>query len=294
MKKTISDYERDIKIEYAALHKLPDFHPEYDKTKARLSRQLTAWVNLLNISIQVASNEQLPYSSAELGLPCSQMQTKKESSSNQVGDYIAYLEDYNQFAGIVIERKTLNDFYSSLMHSDHRARLMREIGRYKTDDRFNRFILIAECTYEEFLGYVPAIFVCQWETIPGAGASNLIKYLKKYYKINGISPKQIYKTDSSIIISCDKKIEIKLQQNSTAPLSIDGVQQDILYIETKYGKRNLYQKKGATEVSKVATINSLENNIQVSFVGGRERAVQKLPGLIRQWCRRNYITILNI
>lgn len=276
------------------LQKLTDYHPDYDKTKAQLSRKLTVWVNMLNFSVQVASNEQLPWKTEEIGYTCTPMITKKESLIAQTGDYIAFIKDYNQYAGICIERKTLQDLYSTLMDGEQRSRLYREIVRFEKDIRFNKFMLIAECTYEEFLTYVPAIYVCQWEAIPGPGTKNLIEYFKKYYKIDNITSKQIFKTDNNVFISCEKNIVIELLKNGTASLKIDGVMVDTLYIENKYGRNNLYQKKGATEVSMIESMNSLENKIQVSFVGSRERAVQKYPGLVRQWCRANYAKILNI
>lgn len=292
-KKALYDYATDIFILHKRINRFPDYHPDYDRTNKQLSRQLTAWSNLLNISVEVAQNEQLAWRTEEIGYTCHPMITKKESLINQTGDYIAFLEDYDQYAGICTERKTLQDLYSSLMDGEQRSRLMREIARYEADTRFNKFILIAECDYEDFIAYVPAIYVCQWEAIPGSGTKKLIEYFKKYYKIDNITSKQVYKTDDKIYISCEKNIVIKLLKTGTASLMIDGVMVDTLYIENKHGKNNLYQKKGASEASKIETMNSLENKIQVSFAGSRERAVQKYPGLVRQWCRANYDKILN-
>jgi len=292
--KSLQDYEKSIKKAHNELHQLIPEHPDYRKAKRKLSGQLTAWMNMLDISVHVAENEKLPYSSAELSLDCIQMSLKKTSFIDQVGDYQAFLKNYNKFAGLLIERKTLGDFYGTLMNGDKRDRFYREIGRYRTDKRFNRFILLAECTYEEFLGYVPAIYVCQWEGIPGTSTKHLIEYLYKYYKVEKISPKQIYKTDSNIFVSCDENIVLHLNENNTVDLKFNGFWVDTLYIENKYGRRNLYQKKGASEASKIETINSLENKIQISFAGSRELAVQKLPGLFRQWCRENYESVLNL
>lgn len=293
-KKALDDYETDIFILHKKICKITDYHPDYDKLNAQLSRQLTAWVNLLNFSVQVASNEQLPWKTEEIGYTCGPMITKKESMVAQTGDYVAFMEDYNQYVGLCIERKTLQDQYSTLMDTEQRSRLYREIARYEADTRFNKFMLIAECSYEDFLTYVPTIYAFTWEAIPGPGTKKLIEYLKKYYKIDNITSKQIFKTDNKIFISCEKNIVVELMKTGTATLMIDGIMEDTLYIETKNGHKNLYQKKGASEASKIETINSLENKIQVSFAGSRERAVQKYPGLIRQWCRVNYDKILNI
>lgn len=292
-KNSLDSYAASVLQAHVELQRLQPEHKEYEKTQARLSRQLTTWANLLNISVQVANNEQTPWTSDEIGYPCIPMSLKKDSMVRQTGDYVAYLEDYNQFVGLCIERKTLEDLYGTLMNRKRRDRLYREINRYETDPRFNKFMLIAECSYEAFLGYVPAVYICQWDAIPGTGAKKLIEYLRTYYKIEHLTPKHIYKTDDKIFISCEKHIVIELNKDGTASLKFDNILIDTLYIENKYGKRNLYQKKGASEESKIQTINSLENKIQISFVGSRERAVQKLPGLFRQWCRKYYIDILN-
>ena len=284
----------DILLLHKKINRITDYHPDYDKINDQLSRQLTAWANILNISVQVAKNEQLPWKTEEIGYTCGPMITKKESLVAQTGDYVAFLEDYNQYAGICTERKTLQDLYGSLMDKEQKSRLYREIARYAADTRFNKFILIAECDYEDFLTYVPTIYAFTWEAIPGPGTKKLIEYLRKYYKIYNITSKQIFKTDNKIFISCEKNIVIELLKTGTATIMIDGFMIDTLYIETKNGHKKLYQKKGASEASKIETINSLENKIQVSFTGSRERAVQKYPGLIRQWCRANHYEILNI
>jgi len=121
MKKTIDDYAATILQYHVELQKLPPQHPDYEKIEDQLSRQLTAWSKKLNITVQVANNEQTPWQSEEIGYPCIPMSTKQASGTPQTGDYIAYLDDYDMFAGVLVERKG-----------------------------------IAECSYGEYLSFKPA------------------------------------------------------------------------------------------------------------------------------------------
>lgn len=298
--KSIDDYAATILQISVELSQLPTYHPDYDKKNDQLSRQLSAWAGKLSITIQVAHNEKLPYKSSELGGSYIPMSLKKDSMVRQVGDYVAYLDDYDMYAGICIERKTLEDLYGTLMNREQRSRLYREIARAESDPRFNRFILLAECTYEEFLQYVPEIFVFTQDSAPTTISKNLIKYFKRFYKIDFLSHqiKRVSGGSGWKILSDDHQINIIVPTDGVstgAKVYIDKVLR-----ETLISKRNEYQKiqyfvrRGATEVSKIETINSLENKIQVSFAGSRERAVEKLPGLIRKWCVQNYKKILNI
>lgn len=126
---------------------------------------MTAWAKKLNITVQVASNEQTPYSADELGYPCIPMSLKKDSMMRQVGDYIAYLDDNDQFAGVLVERKGVTrkngrmvgcDLYSSFSKTDNCRRFEAEFKRYQKDPRFNLFVLISECSYGEYLSFKPA------------------------------------------------------------------------------------------------------------------------------------------
>ena len=164
MTKSIDDYSASIIQHHVELQRLPPQHPDYEKTEDQLSRQLAAWAKKLNITVQVASNEQTPYSADELGYPCIPMSLKKDSMMRQVGDYVAYLDDYDQFAGVLVERKGTTrengrmvgcDLYSSFSKKDNRRRFEAEFKRYQNDPRFNLFVLIAECSYGEYLSFKP-------------------------------------------------------------------------------------------------------------------------------------------
>ena len=162
--KTIDDYAATILQLHVELQRLPPQHPDYEKIEDKLSRQLTAWSKKLNISVQVANNEQIPWQSEEIGYPCIPMATKKASGAPQTGDYIAYLDDYDMFVGVLVERKGTTrengrmigcDLYSSFAKKDNRRRFEAEFKRYQKDPRFNLFVLIAECSYLEYLSFKP-------------------------------------------------------------------------------------------------------------------------------------------
>ena len=198
--------------------------------------------------------------------------------------------------GLVVERKTLDDLYGTLMNKEQRSRLYREIARYEGDKRFNRFMLIAECTYEDFLQYVPEIFVFTMNSAPDTLIQNIIQYLHRYYKIKVLPQHITLKNDGGLIYirSDDNQIDI-VEMEDGAQVFINGVLRETLIQKpSKYGKIQYFIRRGASEASKIETINSLENRIQVSFVGNRGRAVEKYGGLVRQWCRINYKEVLNI
>jgi len=296
MTKSIDDYEADIKKFHSKLQGLPPQHPDYETIEDKLSRQRTAWAKKLDITVQVAKNEKTPWQSDELGYPCIPMSLKKDSMMRQTGDYVAYLGDYDMFGGLCIERKTLQDLYGTLMNRDQRSRLYREIARYEADPRFNRFHLIAECTYEEFLKYVPEVFVYTQDSAPDTLKRNIKQYLKRFYKID-VSTEQINPDCGGleIFVKSDKNVIYITGIPGGAEVFIDGILRETLTMKrNQYGKTQYFVRRGASETSKIETINSLENRIQVSFVGSRARAVEKYGGLVRQWCRVHYKEILTL
>ena len=296
VKKTLSDYAASILQAHVDLYRLTDCHPDFEKTQTRLSRQLTSWSNLLNITVSVANNETTPWSASELELPCIPMASKKESMMPQTGDYVAYLDDYDMFSGLCIERKTKEDLYSSLMNREKRDRLYREIARYELDPRFNRFMLIAECTYDEFLEYVPEIFVFSAGSAEETLKRNIERYLKRFHKIDVRPCKLSYMELGFDITYPGHRIIFSYHPGGMSVLKDGVLVETLMERMSEYGKIQYVVRRGATEASKIQTMNSLENRIQVSFVGSRKRAVERYQGLVRQWCRQkqNYMKILSI
>lgn len=165
VKKSLDLYAADILQLHVELQRLTDYHPDYENTQAKLSRKLTAWTSLLRITISVASNEQTPWTQGEIGYPCVPMATKQDSILRQTGDYQAYLNDYDKFCGLLVERKGTTrknrrmvgcDLYSSFSNEDNRRRFYAEVERFKQDKRFNQMLLISECSLGEYLSFKPA------------------------------------------------------------------------------------------------------------------------------------------
>lgn len=168
MKKSIDDYSTSILKLHAELQQIPDYHPDYDKKQEQLSRQLTAWSKKLDFNIRVASNEQQPWTDEELGMVTIPMEKKAASGYNQTGDYIFEILNDDQSittGGLCVERKGTTrkngrmvgcDLYSSFSKKDNRRRFEAEFKRYQKDPRFNLFVLIAECSYGEYLSFKPA------------------------------------------------------------------------------------------------------------------------------------------
>ena len=231
MTKSIDDYAASILQYHVELQKLPPQHPDYEKIEDQLSRQKTAWVKKLDFNVRVAQNEQQPWTDEELGLVTIPMEKKAASGYNQTGDYIFEILNDDQSittGGLCVERKGTTrengrmigcDLYSSFSKKDYRRRFEAEFKRYQKDPRFNLFVLIAECSYLEYLSFKP--------------------------KFNGKN-----------------------------------------YNKTNYGM-NVSARRAT-----IAKLISM--GIDVHFAGTRQAAVELYPDLVRQWCRVNYRTILNI
>jgi len=151
-KKTLKQYEDEIISIHAVVKEYPDNEALQNKLKYRVSK----WADLLEITYYIASNEQTPW---ELkGLNTKPMPLKRSSGYPQTGDYLFTITGYDEvdrWGHLCVERKSCEDFYGSLMRSDNRTRLYNEITRYESDLRFNKMIIIAECTQQQFLDYIP-------------------------------------------------------------------------------------------------------------------------------------------
>lgn len=164
--KSLDDYEYDIE-------KLTKrIEAETNETKITtlnrtLYRKLIAWFELTKhkIVINVANNEQTPWTEDEIGHKTTGMPTKKECGFDQVADY--HITMNGIITDLIIERKGCewdiddrgcanmrgNDLYSTLIHNHERFN--REIERFKSDDRFKTMIVIVECTYAEYMRFRP-------------------------------------------------------------------------------------------------------------------------------------------
>lgn len=128
-----------------------------------MNNRVGSWAKLVDITIFAAQNEQLPWTSDDLGYHVRPMLLKEKSGIQQVGDYQAYYRGpgYAGWVGILAERKGgkpkgCEDLYSTLMGAENCARFYREIDRFREDPRFTQMVVIAECTLNDFLLYSPA------------------------------------------------------------------------------------------------------------------------------------------
>lgn len=161
--KTIQDYEAEIK----------DLHAQYQESrdpviKKKLNNHLTPWASLVDVTVFVANNEQKPLSSTEIGYPTHPMLTKRDYEKRygkgkgieQVADYQAFLQfaSGGEWCTTLVERKggkKGEDFYSTMMNQGGRERFYREIDKYIADSRFKRMIILAECSFPEFMTFIP-------------------------------------------------------------------------------------------------------------------------------------------
>ena len=148
-RKSAADYETDIATLY---QQLPGMSVE-----KKIARRVDRWMELAPTRVQVASNEQHAWTSGMIGYPVEKMSIKKDTGTNQVGDYHCIVEtsEGDRYIDIVIERKALDDLYGTLVPEDARARFYREVERYKSDSRFNSMIVLVESSFTDFILYQP-------------------------------------------------------------------------------------------------------------------------------------------
>ena len=146
------DYADEIRTMYPATT---------EEAEVILNRRVTSFVNLLDITIFTAQNEQKPWTPEELGYQVRPMLLKRRlwSSAGRRLSSVLFGAWYSRMGRTVVERKGgekgCEDLYSTLMNSENCARFYREIGRYNEDPRFSQMVVIAECTFEQFLLYRP-------------------------------------------------------------------------------------------------------------------------------------------
>lgn len=293
--KLVEEYAQDVR----KIHVKLQADPGSKKLKKQLKYQLREWSTRVPIIVRVAKNETKPWGEAELSIPTFSMDKKVDTGFNQVGDYHfeVSLGDRTITGGLVVERKEVSDLYGTLMRQDKRERFDREIDRFRADPRFDQMTIMVEGTMEEFLDYVPEVYVFRWDTVPGVGNQRLADYLKKYYKLKDIKAEHVEKESNNLIeVNTDTHhILVNRQPNNSFDLVINGHLKDHLYCKKKYGKENLYQLKGSSRNSKLASIAKLEtNDTHIQWCGSREQAIELYPFLIKQWLIRSYVKVLGI
>lgn len=158
-RKTELDYESDI----AALHRQLLVSPDSDVIKKKIAYRVKMWMTFLDVRVYVANNEQRAWTSEMIGFPTESMPTKKDSGYDQVGDYVGVIKspggagkyDGGKYISILIERKSVDDLYNTLIAEDNRKRFYREIDRFNADERFDKMLIMVEGAISDFLLYQP-------------------------------------------------------------------------------------------------------------------------------------------
>ena len=293
--KTAQAYADDVRNFHAKLQK----DPGSDKLEKQLSYRLREWSTRVPVIVRVAKNETKPWTEEELKLSVFSMDSKKNTGFDQVGDYHfeVSLGDRVVTGGLVVERKEVSDLYGTLLNQNRRERFNREIERFRSDPRFDQMTIMVEGTMGEFFDYVPEVYVFRWDTVPGVGCKRLAEYLNQYYKFHDVKPEHVFKIRPDLVSvnAPSHTARIELKSSDLSELYINGVLKDKLVIRKEYGKTNLYQLKGASRNSKLATIAKLEtNDTHIQWCNSRELAIELYPFYIKQWLIRSYVKVLGI
>lgn len=152
-RKTESDYAADI----AELHAQLMEYPDSESIQKKIDYRVKKWMTFLDIHIEVANNEQTPWTASMLGYPTIPMQTKKSTGYDQIADYVGVVQTCNgdRYIDLIVERKSIEDLYGTLIIEDSRERFYNEIARFKADDRFTSMMVIVEGTMSDFILYQP-------------------------------------------------------------------------------------------------------------------------------------------
>ena len=158
-RKSIEQYVQEIKD----ADELLQMYPDSETLQRRLYTRVSAWVKLLDITIFQSPQEHYPWTSEDLGRPVKPMHCKKDTDVDQTGDYQAFCSGggHSCWIPIVVERKGAkgkggaDDLYQTLSNKESREKFYREIDRFKVDNRFSQMFLIAECTLDEYMKFVP-------------------------------------------------------------------------------------------------------------------------------------------
>ena len=152
----VKETREDRIAKYSAL---VEANPDDRNARRRLRENKESWYEHdVQVIVQVANNEQLPWTVAEIGLMLEPMKQKKHTGSAQVGDYnfTVIYKDRATTGGIVGERKSFSDLLGTLSDHEHYINLMQEVERFNVDDRFSIFKIYAECSKHDFMNWKPS------------------------------------------------------------------------------------------------------------------------------------------
>lgn len=256
-RKSVEKYIEEIQD----IHNSLQLYPDSETLQKRMYNKLRSFANRIEADVLVAQNEQLPYTSEELGLPTRPMLLKASSGQDQVGDYQAFIDSLKIWYPVLVERKTLNDLYGTLIDEERRARFYREFDRFLEDDRFTEFRLYAECSRLEFMAYFPP-----WPRV--------CKYCAHCQKVQR---KQTYWCCVSNADEPDAQVQ-----------PVDTCSSYRKKIRTDADVRKLIKKK-RTILSRLEA-----KGVHVCWMGSRKEATLAYQIDLRQWVVENYVTLLKL
>lgn len=153
-------------------------YPDSETIKEQLYRQISQWEHKIKKIYFNSGQEQYPWTEDKLGHEVRKMMTQDEMKKEfktgdmlkgfkwediqpQCGDYQCFCPGIG-WIPIVIERKGgkegesgPHDLYGSLADMGNRKNLHEEIDRMNKDKRFFYRYLLAECSYGDFMNYIP-------------------------------------------------------------------------------------------------------------------------------------------
>ena len=157
MAKTRQDYEFEI---CSLRDAIQDDQANAEEYRQKISRLVPNWMETLPVTVFVANNEQLPWDIDSIGFSPCPMPQKNEVIPQQVGDYQYWIETPGKepmscFGPLLVERKSLNDFYGTMFGG--RERFYREVDRFNQDPRFNQMLVVIEAEIGEWYEYQPNV-----------------------------------------------------------------------------------------------------------------------------------------
>jgi hypothetical protein len=130
-----------------------------DENDEAVRRLLLTWADRVPIYFEYAKNEQKPYTEIDTGCTMKEMESVIISGYAQTGDYYCFMPTYlgelcePKQTGVFWDRKTVDDFYKTLVYGQDRFRRLCE--RAITDPRCTYLIIGVEGTYDRYMRYRP-------------------------------------------------------------------------------------------------------------------------------------------
>jgi hypothetical protein len=238
--------------------------------KKKLRKRLGLFFDrCVKVRVRRASNEQKPWTDAEIGLECLRMETKLESGHEQVGDYqfeISINGGPWRNLGLCIERKSVPDAHQTLLFQ--MDRFTDELKRYYDTDYLYQFRVIIEGSLEDFLTY------CH----PVPNNCKFCSYCQLYRNKNTCEERY----------ACTYDFQAK---QAEAPKVVRHNYWCRHYIQKVKTKKELEDLKNW----KLSLIEALEaEQFSVSFYGNRKLAAGAVKTIVKRFFVAHYVLIFDL